>query len=228
MGKRGLNQTVEVDSSAAAAAAVSKDQVAAVAALLRRLFGGSTLQPATWDNPRFWNVDASCSDRCQFLAVGNAINFRFWTVADGQVAATAGPIEGESFRGAMYLWRRLRVGVHRGEFELNAKWLSRLTEESLERAFQDDEGACPLSPGIADRAENLRDLGTRLLDDWKGEFVNVVDAANGSLTRFADLSARFRAFDDPIRKLTMVNAIMLVGSGLAHFDEEPCRASITI
>ena len=73
MGKRGLNQTVDVDSSAAAAAAVSKDQVAAVAALLRRLFGGSTLQPVTWDNPRFWNVDASRSDRCQFLAVGNEL-----------------------------------------------------------------------------------------------------------------------------------------------------------
>ena len=56
---------------------------------------------------------------------------------------------------------------------------------------------------------------------WGGEFVNVVDAARGSLTRFAELSATFRAFDDPVRKLTMVNAIMLAGSGLTHFDEEP-------
>jgi len=219
MGKRGPNQTVEDDSSVATE--VSKDQVAAVAALLRRLFGGSTPQPATWDNPRFWNVDGLRSDRCQFLAVGNAINFRFWTVTADQVVASEGPVEGEFFRGAMYMWRRLRVGVLRGEFELNARWLSELTEESLERALQDDCGACPLSPGLADRAENLRDLGTRLLDDWEGEFVNVVDAADGSLTRFADLSAAFRAFDDPIRKLTMVNAIMLAGSGLTHFDAEP-------
>ena len=51
--------------------------------------------------------------------------------------------------------------------------------------------------------------------------MNVVDAARGSLSRFAELSATFRAFDDPVRKLTMVNAIMLTGSGLAHFDEEP-------
>ena len=219
MGRRGLYQVVEADSSAVAG--ISKDQVTAVAAVLSQRFGGSAPQPATWDDPRFWNVDASRSDRCQFLAVGNAINFRFWTVADGQVVAGAGPVEGESFRGAMYLWRRLRLGVQRGEFELNAKWLSELTEESLERAFRDDDGACPLSPGLADRTKNLRDLGTRLLDDWEGEFVNVVDAANGSLTGFADLSATFRAFDDPIRKLTMVNAIMLAGSGLTHFDEEP-------
>jgi hypothetical protein len=49
----------------------------------------------------------------------------------------------------------------------------------------------------------------------------VVRAANGSLERFAELSARFRAFDDPVRKLTMVNAIMLAGSGLADFDHDP-------
>ena len=219
MGKQGPGQAVEADP--AATAAIGSEQVAAVAAVLRRRFGGSTPQPATWDNPLFWNVDASRADRCQFLAVGNAINFRFWTLADGQVLASAGPVDGESFRGAMYLWRRLRVGVDRGEFELNAKWLSGLTAESLERAFRDDDGVCPLSPGLADRADNLKDLGTRLLDTWDGEFVNVVDAANGSLTRFAELSAMFRAWDDPVRKLTMVNAIMLAGSGLTVFDEDP-------
>jgi hypothetical protein len=121
----------------------------------------------------------------------------------------------------MYMWRRLRVGIDRGEFELNAGWLSELTEESLARALEDDDGSCPLTQGLADRAENLRDLGTQLLDVWDGEFVNVVDATGGSLRRFAELSASFRAFDDPVRKLTMVNAIMLTGSGLTHFDEEP-------
>jgi hypothetical protein len=219
MGKRGQSQAPEVNPPATAE--TSKDQVAAVASLLRRRFGGSTPRPATWDDPLFWNVDASRADRCQFLAIGNAINFRFWTLADGQVIASAGPVDGESFRGAMYLWRRLRVGVQRGEFELNAKWLSTLTADSVERAFRDDEGACPLSPGLADRADNLRDLGMRLLADWGGEFVNVVDEASGSLTRFAELSTTFRAFDDPVRKLTMVNAIMLAGSGLTRFDEDP-------
>jgi hypothetical protein len=96
-----------------------------------------------------------------------------------------------------------------------------LTDAAFERAFRDDDGDCPLSPGLAVRAENLRDLGARLLATWQGEFVNVVDAAQGSLSRFADISATFRAFDDPVRKLTMVNVIMLAGSGLARFDKEP-------
>jgi hypothetical protein len=49
----------------------------------------------------------------------------------------------------------------------------------------------------------------------------VIRAANGSLKHFADLCADFRAFDDPVQKLTMVNAIMLTGSGLVHFDQDP-------
>ncbi len=195
--------------------------MAAVAATLRRGFGDSRPRPAKWDNPLFWNVDASRADRCQFLAVGNAINFRYWSLADGHVVASAGPVDGEFFRGSMYMWRRLHVAVSRGELGLDAEWLSTLTEATFERAFRDDDGACPLSPGLAVRAENLRDLGARLLATWQGEFVNVVDAARGSLSRFADISATFRAFDDPVRKLTMVNAIMLAGSELAHFDEEP-------
>lgn len=203
------------------AAGTSSGQVTAIAALLKRRFGDSTPRPAAWDNPVFWNVNASRADRCQFLAVGNSVNFRFWDLAGVRVVPSAGLIDGESFQGSMYMWRRLRVAIDRGEFELNPKWLSELTDESLRRAFEDDDGDCPLTQGLADRAENLRDLGTRLLDVWGGEFVNVVDAAGGSLRRFAELSASFRAFDDPVRKLTMVNAIMLAGSGLTHFDEEP-------
>jgi hypothetical protein len=202
-------------------AIVSQKQVTAMAATLRQRFGDSPARPAKWDNPHFWNVDAPRGKRCQFLAVGNAINFRFWTLANGRMIASAGPVGGESFRGSMYLWRRLRVGVSRGEVLLDAEWLRTLTEETLARAFRDDDGGCPLSPGLAERVENLRDLGARLLANWQGEFMNVVDAARGSLLRFAELSATFRAFDDPVRKLTMVNAIMLTGSGLARFDKDP-------
>ncbi|MEU8303413.1 queuosine salvage family protein [Actinomadura sp. NPDC048955] len=203
------------------AATISHEQVSAVAEFLIRRYGSSTPQAMKWDNPLFWNVDASKAERCQFIAIGNAMNFRFWTLKNGEMVPAVGSIEGESYRGSMYLWRRLRVGVARNEFSLNAEWLSALTEDGLERAFKDDDGNCPLVPGIADRAKNLRDLGAGLLSSWQGRFDNVVRAADGSLKSFAELSAAFRAFDDPVRKLTMVNAIMLTGSGLAQFDENP-------
>lgn len=203
------------------AMAVNKAQVARIAAILRTRFQGATPEQVKWDNPIFWNVEASRARRCQFLAIGNAINFRFWSLANGDVIPSTGVIDGTEYRGSMYMWRRLRLGVARGDFCLDAKFLEALTPEQFERAFSDDNGHLPLTPGLGDRIANLVDLGTQLENHWSGEFSNVIDAAEGSLDSFVTLSASFRAFDDPVQKLTMVNAIMLTGSDLVAFDPSP-------
>jgi len=52
----------------------------------------------------------------------------------------------------------------------------------------------------------------------------VVVAAGGSLVRFCELSREFRAFDDPLCKLTMLNVILHTGSGLTQFDRDPLPA----
>lgn len=187
---------------------------------------GDHLRDATpvaekWDDPVFWNVDSTPEERCQYLAIGNSINFRFWAKAGDKIIPSAGPLAGETFRGSMYMWRRLRLAVDRGQLPLDAGWLARLTEEQFSGAFADDQGRLPLAPGMADRIANLRDLGARLSESWDGQFINVIRASGGSLERFATLCSEFRAFDDPVRKLTMVNAIMLTGSGLAEFDTKP-------
>jgi hypothetical protein len=49
----------------------------------------------------------------------------------------------------------------------------------------------------------------------------VIEASGGSLVEFATICRRFRAFDDPLYKLTMVNAILHSGSGVATFVDEP-------
>lgn len=183
--------------------------------------GATGLAPVSWDDPLFWNVEDDPAARCQFIAVGNAINFRFWALEAGRVRPAGGEIEGAAFRGSMYMWRRLRVAVARGELSLRAEDLAELDLAAFRRAFADDDGACPLDPAAEDRVANLRDLGEQLARRWGGRFEAVLLAAEGSLERFAALSAQFRAFDDPVRKLTMVNAIMLAGSGLAAFDREP-------
>ena len=192
-----------------------------IAALLKIRQGNGPRSPVTWDDPLFWNVEADRPARCQFLTVGNAMNFRFWQLEDGRVLPSVGLIEGLEHRGSMYMWRRLRVAVSRGEFCLDADFLANLTIDHFKRAFADDNGTCPLGPALDDRVKNLRDLGTRLIRRWGGEFVNVLDGAERSLKAFAQLSSAFRAFDDPVRKLTMVNAIMHIGSGLVSFDEDP-------
>lgn len=177
-----------------------------------------------WDDPLFWNVDANRSDRCQLLAVGNSINFRFWSAVERSPRPMAGEIDGTEFVGSTYMWRRLRVAVERQEFSLESKFLKSLTVKEFTVAFVDDRGFLPLKPAIDDRVANLRDLGDKLDNSWAGHFSSVVDAVGGSMVAFTKLSSAFRAFDDPLMKLTMLNAIMLQGSGLASFDEEPMPA----
>ena len=54
---------------------VNGDRVDAIATLLHDRFQGETSTVAKWDDPLFWNIEASPAERCQFLAIGNAIKF---------------------------------------------------------------------------------------------------------------------------------------------------------
>jgi hypothetical protein len=200
---------------------VNDGQVTAVGRSIQLYLHEHSPTPAKWNDPHYWNVGDSDDVRRQFLAVGNAINFRFWDQVDGVVVPSVGMVDGELLRGSMYMWRRLRRAVERGELSLDAHDIAVLEERAFGQAFADDEGGLPLRPGLEERVANLRDLGAGLRDHWQGQFGNVIRAADGSLERFAELSACFRSFDDPVRKLTMVNAIMLAGSGLAEFDQAP-------
>jgi hypothetical protein len=124
----------------------------------------------------------------------------------------------------MYLWRRLRLAHQREEFDISAPALAALDEDTFNRAFADDEGENPLSIAADSRIANLRDLGSTLMTKWGGWFERVVSQSSESLEIFARHSSSFRAFDDPLQKLTMLNAIMLQGSGLVRFDKAPLPA----
>ena len=216
-----MSVALAVPQKSRASVRIDEAQVERVGLLIRDHFGDDSPAPERWADPKFWNVDANERERCQYLAVGNSINFRFWSRSDHRLIPSEGMIQGERLRGSMYMWRRLRLAVQDGQLSLDADELADLDENALQQAFVDDDGNSPLSPGWSDRVANIRDLGRGLADHWGGLFENLVSAANGSLESFAALSATFRAFDDPVQKLTMVNAIMLSGSGLARFDTEP-------
>ena len=182
-------------------------------------------QRAAWDDALFWNVGAGRAERSQFFAIGNAINFRFWNLVGGEAVPATGTIEGQAFRGAMYMWRCLRRTLDRQQMPLlDADFLADLSDGEFDAMFSDDTGANPLEVAREDRIENLRDLGTKLRAEWDGRFCNVAEASDNSIVAFARLSAGFRAFDDPIFKLTMVNAILHSGSGVYEFRDEPLPA----
>jgi hypothetical protein len=176
--------------------------------------------PARWDDPLFWNVEGSLEERSQYLTIGNAINFRFWRLNAGQLIGAAGTIGGKQFRGSMYMWRCLRRCVDDATFPLlDAKFLAQINDDQFNRIFRDDSGDNPLQIAGRDRIANLRDLGRQLLANWGGQFYQVLEASRRSLVEFAKLSKTIRAFDDPIYKLTMVNAILHSGSGVFSFKE---------
>jgi hypothetical protein len=123
------------------------------------------------------------------------------------------------------MWRGLRRTLEHGALPLlDAAFLADLSREDFDRVFSDDDGTNPLSVAADDRIANLRDLGRRLLAFWNGQFFNLVRASEGSLVTFSQSSRAFRAFDDPVQKLTMVNAILHSGSGVFPFRDQPLPA----
>jgi putative queuosine salvage protein len=214
-----------ISTDASPIASVADDRVSLVAEQLLRERKAQGFQRAAWDDALFWNVDADPVERSQFFAIGNAINFRFWRLDGGEMEPAVGTIEGQSFRGAMYMWRCLRRTLEREDTPLlSAEFLAELSDEEFDATFSDDTGANPLEVAREDRINNLRDLGRKLSDSWGGQFYNVAQASERSIVAFARLSAAFRAFDDPIFKLTMVNAIVHSGSGVYEFRDEPLPA----
>jgi hypothetical protein len=183
-------------------------------------------KPEAWDVPLFWlGENSSPEERSQYYTIGNAINFRFWEIGeDNELIRLGGEVDGKHFGGAMYMWRCLRRAYDKDPGVISAERLENLTRPEFDEIFSDDDGVNPLRVGAEDRIMNLRDLGYALNHYWDGQFLNVVKESEGDLLKFTRLSSDFRAFDDPIVKLPMLNAIMQSGSGITSFTDEPLPA----
>jgi hypothetical protein len=217
-----LAQALQIDLSPSLRAPIDGERLALVADRLKVRSGSARPVPAKWDDPLFWNVEASSPDRSQYFAIGNAINFRFWELAGGALHPMKGSINGQEYRGSMYMWRCLRRCWDTGTYPiLDAEFLANISAEQFDTIFADDAGRDQLSIARDDRISNLQDLGHRLASEWDGLFYNLLRSTDGSLVSFAALSRSFRAYDDPLCKLTMVNAILHSGSGLYAFHESP-------
>jgi hypothetical protein len=197
---------------------INRASLAAFARALAEIDNGG--QPTHWDDALFWPTEADPATRIQLIAVGNSINFRFWRRSNGRTVSLGGEIDGQRFSGSLYLWRRLASRFRDKEFPVaDANFWASITLSDFSLLFSDDAGKCPLTEGVDDRLENLHDFGSRLKRYWSGSFAQLCSASEASLQTFLDLSGEFRAFDDPLRKLALVNAIMLKGSGLVEFRE---------
>jgi len=176
-------------------------------------------RPFDWRNPDLFLEDSEGKELVsQFFAVGNSINFRYWSRRPGG-AYCEGRKGGEDFRGANYMWRCLKVCHDNGEYPiLEAKSLARIGLSDARAIFRSDSGK-NVMPAVRERVLNWRDLGRKLNDYWSGCFFNLVEEVGKSLRLFVNFSRQFRAFDDALCKMTMVNAIMHSGRKLISFDE---------
>lgn len=217
-----LAQELRIDRSPSTLVEIDAAALGEIADHVRRREDFRNYERYKWDDPRFWYPEGTPAERSQYFAIGNAINFRFWRLKEGSVEPAGGILDGSPLSGAMYMWRCLRRCLDGRRLRIfQASFLAELTEEQFDEAFTDDTGVNPLAVARDDRLANLRDLGEQLARDWGGHFYNLVQSAKGSLVELVRLSSRFRAFDDPIFKLTMVNTILHLGSGIVELDADP-------
>jgi len=215
-------QALRIDFSSSDFANLDSKKIDSICQHIKSRIDFTEYQREVWDNPLFYNSRDTKPNRSQFFAIGNAINFRYWKLGPEGIISLKGKKGGKEFGGAEYMWRSLSVCLERKQYPLlEASFLANITEVQFNSIFSTDYGEDLFAVGKEDRLNNLRDLGSKLASKWDGSFFNVVNEANSSLIDFCHLSREFIAFDDPIYKLTMVNAIIHSGSSVAQFDADP-------
>ncbi|EPA06518.1 iron-sulfur cluster loop containing protein, partial [Candidatus Nitrosarchaeum limnium] len=144
---------------------------------------------------------------------------KYWSKHNQRLVYCAGKKDGIQSRGAMYMWRCLLTCYNKKTFDiLDTKKLSKITLEEFRTIFQDDSGNDVL-PELEKRHKNWLDLATKLNDLFEGKTLNIIKSCNNSLIKFTNSFRQFKAFDDPLSKMIMVNAIMHQGRGLIKFEQ---------
>lgn len=178
-------------------------------------------KPYDWSNYNFWIPNEKGKDVVsQFFALGNSINFRYWDLKDGNFVYCKGIKGGIEASGAKYMWRCIKTAYESGNFDIfNAKKLANMKIDQIKDIFRGDNRNIPM-PHLEERLKNWNDLGWKLNEYWDGEFYNLIKEVGKSLYQFIQFSRQFRAFDDPLCKMTMVNTILHQGRAITKFKED--------
>lgn len=173
-----------------------------------------------WINNDFWLPKTESKESVsQFFTLGNSINFKYWSKNNSDLNYSSGKKGRIDARGAMYMWRCLKTCHDSQTFDiLDSKKLSKITFDEFKQIFQDDSGNDVL-PLLKERHQNWIDLAIKLNEFWDGKTINLIKYCKNSLIEFTKSMKKFRAFDDPICKMIMVNAIMHQGRGLVTFEQ---------
>jgi hypothetical protein len=118
------------------------------------------------------------------------------------------------------MWRSLKVSLDTGDQSfLDSHALASMSMGRIASIFKDD-GGHDVVPHLSQRLRNWNDPGQTLSRNWGGSSYDMIKECKGSLIKFVEMSRTIRAFDDPLAKMAMVNAIMHQGRGLVRFSDE--------
>ncbi len=177
-------------------------------------------EPFNWIDDNYWlNPNEGLERNSQYFAIGNSINFRFWEYIPPNMVYVKGVKGGIGCQGSRYMWRCLKVCIDKNEYPiLDASFLSSITFDDFCEIFKTDYNE-EIITDLNERFVNWRDLGKKLIEKYKGKFYELIIKSKNSIENFIKLSSEFRAFDDPLFKITMVNAILHRGRRIVDFKQ---------
>lgn len=157
----------------------------------------------------------------------DTLNFCFWTKGDQPNKWNV-----DNQTGYFALCAAINRAMKEGIDITNAKFLSTITLEQLEKILRSDNGETK-APLLQERIECLHQVGSKLLEKYDGNFENVVKAANGSAQKLLQIVVEdFPCFKDEAvfngqRVSIYKRAQILIGDvyacyqgeGLGHFND---------
>lgn len=178
--------------------------------------------PYDWSDNNFWleNDEYSPKELSNFFTIGNSINFKYWTKRGNEISYCEGVKGGIPCRGAKYMWRCLKLAVKDKKFSLNKldEFID-FNNKKYEEIFTDDNGKKPFNIWKEERIKNIIDTASKLKNKYNDDFMNLLESTNHSLKDYLVKCKDFRAYDDPLCKLSMVNAFFVTGRKLYSFDQ---------
>ena len=176
--------------------------------------------PIDWIDNNFWlNPLKGPEINSQYFTIGNSINFKFWEFIDSGIQQVTGKKGNIECKGSSYMWRCLKVCIENNNYEiLDASFLSQIDIKDMQNIFKTDDYKNVMTH-LEERWLNWRDLGKKLLEKYNKNYYNLILKSENNIETFIKLSKEFRAFDDPLCKMTMVNAILHQGRNIVNFGE---------
>lgn len=146
-------------------------------------------------NPISWHNEVHFFDGTEktvsWIFVLDTLNFCFWP-DPGRPAWTV-EYGGRKYSGYMALAASLKRALEESVPITEPEFLAEIDRQTVERIFR-GEGVMPL---LSERVENLRELGTILIERWKGSAMSIIEEARHSSASFVRLVVdTFSSFRD--------------------------------